>query len=88
MDGKTISTIAYGTRTYCSATSPAGKDVNGPRSVDLSVQSDTPFHEIKRIVEACAAAGLNPPATLDLVSLNAVQRSGVGRAGAADGRGS
>jgi RNA polymerase sigma factor (sigma-70 family) len=43
-----------------------GKDPKAPKTVKLTVQADTKFEVIKQIVEACAAAGLTPPATLNL----------------------
>lgn len=66
-DGKPVGTLTFDnieilTR-YLTRT---GKDAKGPKSVKLTVQADTKFEVIKQIVEACAAAGLTPPATLNL----------------------
>jgi len=66
-DGKSAGTIAFSNLdVLLRHLARAGKDASSPRSVRLTVQADTPFDAIKRIVESCSAAGLKPPTTLNL----------------------
>ena len=58
-DGKTIGTIIFDNidvlKLYLLRT---GKDAAGPKAIQLSVPAAVPFDQVKKVLEACAAAGL------------------------------
>lgn len=68
-DGKAIGAVGFTTIEVLTCyLARAAKDAK-PKSVRLTVQADTKLDVVKKVIEACTAAGLKPPTVLNIDKL-------------------